>query len=320
MHLFQNDDDKSFNVEIGSIFQLITIILIFIIIIANILTLIVLIVGKKNAALIKIQNVQLLIASITSLIGFLLQAFKLNMCQIILGIRHLGIMSVNISCIFTVYTHDVMLTTFMIDTNRKQKLIITICSILGTWIPSLAVSISIIVFKFTNKDNNICQLDNSFAIFCISFYALFIFIMLFFVIKINRTINSFKKKKIGSSVQVNFRFTKKMVLYFGGIIIYFISWLVVFPIKKFQLEGNEKYLIVLCVINPIITYIYIWNNAFFMDLKDFFCDSCCCKKYTDYEESIHEYFREEDSCNLLIENLLFDHLLCLYNLCCFYYY
>ena len=301
MILLQNNKSLHININFSfsNIYQLLTVIIICLIFIGNIFTMIVVIVGKRHVRIIKIQNCQYIIASSITLIGLLFHALKVDNCSLILALEHLGVLSVNTSCIFIVLVNNVMITQQSVILNYKSRICLIISSLLGNWLPSITVSILIYVFKLNTNDDNYCKLQKMYARLFTGFYALIVFIIILLVIEMHQVIKAVKKKSFGTNLPGSFKYKKRILLYVIGILVFFIGLvlLILYPIVNYNEKGNEIYLTVFCVINLGVTYIYIWKGVFLAELKGFFCKKCCwgINELAEVEESLHDYFKEDEN-------------------------
>ena len=300
MILLQNNKSLHINIDFSfsNIYQLLSVIIICLIFIANIFTMIVVIIGKlRGRLIIKLQNCQYIIASTITLVGLLFKALKVDNCSLILSLEHLGILSVNTSCIFIVLVNNVMITQQSVILNNKSRICLIVSSLLGNWLPSITVAILIYVFRLNTTDDQHCKLQPMYTHLFTGFYAVIVIIVILLIIEMNHVIKALKKKSFGANMPGSFKYKKRIVLYVIGIIVYFLSMLllILYPNFNYNDKGSEIYLIVFCVISLGLTYIYVWNGMFLVELKGICCKRCCyMKEFGDAEESIHDYFKEDD--------------------------
>ena len=282
-----------------SFYSIIIVILCSLTIILNILGVLIIILGKQNLVIMKFQNIQLLIASSVYALSFLIQKIpqKSIPCTIILSLRHLGNLSINTCCLFTVLTNYQMVKkqSLQLDVMTRKSLILG--SVIGNWFPSLCLAVLIFLFNLDITNKVECQLQMTIEIVLIICYGILMLLILIFSLKSITSINELQKCTQGSYGKIPSELRKKNKFYIAGIMLYYIICVVyaLFNWGVFKLIDNNICIIIICLFCPILTYVFVENKAFSLDLKEVFMNycCCCCNNTPQIEESLHDYFPEE---------------------------
>ena len=282
-----------------SLYSIIIVILCSLTFILNVLGLLVVMLGKQNLVIMKIQNIQLLISSSLHSLSFLIQEIlqKNISCNIILSLRHLGILSINTCCLFTVFTNYQMVKKQSLQLDVKTRQYLVLGSVIGNWFPSLCIAVIIFLCKLDDKNKDGCQLEMTIDVVLITLYGILVLITIIFSLKSITNINELQKCTQGSYGKIPSQLRNKHKLYITSVILYYIIWVVyaLFNWGVFKLKGNNICLIVICVFCPILTYVFVENKVLILDLKEVFMDycCCCCNHKPQIEESLHDYFPDE---------------------------
>lgn len=282
-----------------SLYFMIIVILCSLIIILNILGVLIVILGKQNLVIMKVQNIQLLIASSVYTLSFLIQKIlqKSIPCIIILSLRHLGNLSINTCCLFTVLTNYQMVKKQSLQLDFTTRKYLILGSVIGNWFPSLCLVVLIFLFNLDAKNKAECQLEIIIEVVLIIFYGILILLIIIFSLKSITNINELQKCTQGSYGKIPSELRNKNKFYIAGIILYYIICVVyaLFNWGVFKLNDNNICIIIICMFCPILTYVFVENKAFSLDSKEVFMNycCCCCNHVPQIEESLHDYFPEE---------------------------
>lgn len=282
-----------------SLYSIIIVILCSLTIILNILGVLIVILGKQNLVIMKVQNIQLLIASSIYALSFLIQKILQTSfsCTIILSFRHLGNLSIMTCCLFTVLTNYQMVKkqSLQLDIMTRKSLILG--SVIGNWFPSLCLAVLIFLFNLDTTNKAECQLKMTIEVVLIILYGILMLLILIFSLKSITNINELLKCTQGSYGKIPSELRNKNKFYIVGILLYYILCVVyaLFNWGIFKLNDNNICIIIICMFCPILTYVFVENKAFSLDLKEVLIDycCCCCNHAPQIEESIHDYFPEE---------------------------
>ena len=290
------------------------------VIVGNILLLIPGIKGKENFSNLKFLTIQYLISSILCGLYICLYSFysathSTNIpCELIIIFRNCSVLPL-ISC-----SACIMVVTFLVlkkeytlkENSFFLKLIFFIC----TWIIPIITCIPLINYKKTvdNTKNAYfckytCAIDINInykpSIFTSAIYGIYSLVALLFSINIIWGICKIKTSLSSNIQTLTSRVTSKVIKFIVGIVFFIhLHWLSVNQnlVKKsgFLQYGFPFVILCLCLMNPIMVYLFVWTKKF---KTDFTSTYNCGKSRQSLDSSeLSNQINEEKNMELDQEN------------------